>query len=257
MRRVLTGYVVNFNNRHKRRGHLFQNRYKSIVCQEDRYLRELVRYIHLNLLRSGIVKDMRELNRCGWSGHSALVGKIDRKWQDLEYVKNLPLSGRQVDIATLAKWVCKKHEISLGELCSGSRRRVISEAKALWLDMLDRGVEIVKKTHFAWVWPTWLKVIPDFRDYKYIWMQRDTRDRAHSLLKYQTIQGYRDRSMDNCYKYCKAMDSAIRELICRTPNHLVVEFDDFVNLRKTGAISRFTGRELDTSLIDAAQVSFY
>ena len=73
MRRILTGYVVNFNKRHKRRGHLFQNRYKSIVCQEDSYLKELVRYIHLNLLRSGIVKDMRELNHSSWSGHSALA----------------------------------------------------------------------------------------------------------------------------------------------------------------------------------------
>ena len=50
MRKVLTGYVVNFNRRHRRYGHLFQNRYKSIVCQEDRYLKELVRYIHLFLL---------------------------------------------------------------------------------------------------------------------------------------------------------------------------------------------------------------
>jgi len=45
MRRILTGYAVNFNKRHKRHGHLFQNRYKSIVCQEDSYLKELVRYI--------------------------------------------------------------------------------------------------------------------------------------------------------------------------------------------------------------------
>ena len=37
MRRVLTGYAVWFNRRHQRSGHLFQNRYKSIVCEEDRY----------------------------------------------------------------------------------------------------------------------------------------------------------------------------------------------------------------------------
>ena len=48
MRRLLTGYAVGFNRRHNRNGHLFQNRYKSIVCQEDVYLKELVRYIHLN-----------------------------------------------------------------------------------------------------------------------------------------------------------------------------------------------------------------
>ena len=86
MRRILTGYVVNFNRRHRRYGHLFQNRYKSIVCQEDVYLKELVRYIHLNLLRAGLVKDLKELNRNSWSGHSALVGKVEREWQNTEYV---------------------------------------------------------------------------------------------------------------------------------------------------------------------------
>src|SRR4030042_4442690 len=38
MRRLLTGYAVSFNLRHQRSGHLFQNRYKSIVCEEDSYL---------------------------------------------------------------------------------------------------------------------------------------------------------------------------------------------------------------------------
>lgn len=140
---------------------------------------------------------------------------------------------------------------------AGHLSSVTEEAKELWMDMLDRGVEIIKEPHFTWVWRTWLKEIPDFSNYKYIWMQRSIRDRVHSLLKYQTVQGYKDRSLDNCFKYLKEMDAAIRDLISRTPNHLVVQFDDFVNSRKTGAISRFVKRELDTSLIDAAQVSSY
>jgi REP element-mobilizing transposase RayT len=53
MRRLLTGYAVYFNRQHSRSGHLFQNRYKSIVCEEEPYLLELVRYIHLNPLRVG------------------------------------------------------------------------------------------------------------------------------------------------------------------------------------------------------------
>jgi putative transposase len=86
MQKLLTGYVVNFNKRHRRHGHLFQNRYKSIVCQEDSYLKELVRYIHLNLIRAGLVKDIKELNRNPWSGQSALAGKVKRPWQNIEYV---------------------------------------------------------------------------------------------------------------------------------------------------------------------------
>ena len=53
MRSLLTGYAGAFNRRHRRAGHLFQNRYRSIVVEEEPYFLELVRYIHLNPLRSG------------------------------------------------------------------------------------------------------------------------------------------------------------------------------------------------------------
>ena len=86
MRRLLTGYVVSFNRRYKRHGHLFQNRYKSIVCQEDTYLQELVRYIHLNPLRAGMVPNLAALNSYPYCGHSALMGKRNRPWQDVNYV---------------------------------------------------------------------------------------------------------------------------------------------------------------------------
>jgi REP element-mobilizing transposase RayT len=74
MRRVLTGYAVTFNLVHHRVGHLFQNRYKSIVCDKENYLLELVRYIHLNPIRAGVVKTLEELDRYPWSGHTVLMG---------------------------------------------------------------------------------------------------------------------------------------------------------------------------------------
>jgi REP element-mobilizing transposase RayT len=74
MRRLLTGYAVVFNLRHHRSGHLFQNRYKSVVCEEDSYLLELVRYIHLNPVRAGLVKSMENLETFKWSGHAVLLG---------------------------------------------------------------------------------------------------------------------------------------------------------------------------------------
>lgn len=75
MRRLLTGYAITFNLRHKRSGHLFQNRYKSIVCEKEPYLLELVRYIHLNPLRAGLISDFKQLNTYRWSGHAVLMGK--------------------------------------------------------------------------------------------------------------------------------------------------------------------------------------
>ena len=86
MRRLLTGYAVSYNRRHRRSGHLFQNRYKSILCQKDPYLLELVRYLHLNPLRAGVVSSLKELDRYPYSGHSRLMGKIKDQWQDVDTV---------------------------------------------------------------------------------------------------------------------------------------------------------------------------
>jgi REP element-mobilizing transposase RayT len=97
MRRLLTGYAVSFNLRHDRSGRLFQNRYKSILCQEDAYLLELVRYIHLNPLRAGLVSSIHQLDRYRYCGHSALMGKIKNDWQDSHYV--LKLFGKRVSSA--------------------------------------------------------------------------------------------------------------------------------------------------------------
>ena len=81
MRSLLTGYAGAFNRRHRRVGHLFQNRHKSIVVEEEPYLLELVRYLHLNPLRVGVVAELRGLDRYPWSGHSALLGIVPRPWQ--------------------------------------------------------------------------------------------------------------------------------------------------------------------------------
>lgn len=69
--------------RHRRTGHLYENRYKSILCEEDG---SLIRYIHLNPIRARIVKTMETLDSYPWSGHSVIMGKNKREWTDAEYV---------------------------------------------------------------------------------------------------------------------------------------------------------------------------
>ena len=86
MRRLLTGYAVAFNRRHNRHGQLFQNRYKSVLCQEDPYLMELVRYIHLNPLRAKIVENYSSLGKYEYCGHGFILGKQRNDWQDVDYV---------------------------------------------------------------------------------------------------------------------------------------------------------------------------
>ena len=86
MRRLMTGYAVWHNRRHGRKGHLFQNRYKSIVVEEDPYFLELVRYIHLNPIRAGLVSQLTELSKYPYSGHSVIVGQRNFDCQDVESV---------------------------------------------------------------------------------------------------------------------------------------------------------------------------
>jgi len=83
MRKLLTGYALYFNKKYKRSGYVYQNRYKSILCQEESYLMELVRYVHLNPIRGKIVKDIEELSKYKWSGHSVIVGKRKAEWQSV------------------------------------------------------------------------------------------------------------------------------------------------------------------------------
>jgi REP element-mobilizing transposase RayT len=97
MNQLLTGYAGAFNKRHERVGRLFQNRFKSIVCDKDSYFRELVVYIHLNPLRAGIVKSFEALASYPWSGHLAILGLERNDWQ--ETVEVLASYSRRVNEA--------------------------------------------------------------------------------------------------------------------------------------------------------------
>ena len=112
MMKWLTGYAIWYNRRHRRYGHLFQNRYKSIICDEDAYFRELVRYIHLNPLRANLVQRMGQLDRYRWCGHAVLIGKAKHKWQERRYV--LSWFGRGVKEAVGAYRKFVEHGIALG-----------------------------------------------------------------------------------------------------------------------------------------------
>lgn len=77
MRKLMTGYTGYFNRRHHRVGHLFQDRYKAILCQEENYLLELAAYIHLNPMRAGLVKRYKDLAGYKWCGHNEVLTGCD------------------------------------------------------------------------------------------------------------------------------------------------------------------------------------
>jgi len=132
MQRLLTGYAVSFNLRYDRAGHLFQNRYKDILCQKDRYFLELVRYIGLNPARAGIVQTPQELAIYPWTGHSTLMGNIDRTWQSvgpvLEQFSRDPISARSAyESYVIEAWNQKKQDRleGGGSIRSGGAREAL------------------------------------------------------------------------------------------------------------------------------------
>jgi len=144
MKRLLTGYVVSFNRRHLRHGPLFQNRFKSIVCQEEVYLRELVRYIHLNPLRAGIVSDLNRLKTYKYGGHAVLMGKRACEWMDTKYF--LSYFGKTVSKARGQYNAYVKEGVELGrrpELVGGGLIRSLGGWEAIKKMRID-GQERVK-----------------------------------------------------------------------------------------------------------------
>ena len=89
MRCLMTGYAKYFNTRHDRVGHLFQNRYKSRLVGTDSHFREVIRYIHLNPMRAGIVPSLNDLDIYPWAGHRRVLGGRDPEWQEVDFLRSL------------------------------------------------------------------------------------------------------------------------------------------------------------------------
>ncbi|KKL15661.1 hypothetical protein LCGC14_2503360 [marine sediment metagenome] len=134
MRLLMTGYAVTFNKRHKRSGYLFQNRYKSVVCEEDSYLLELIRYIHLNPLRAKLVQDLKELDKYPWSGHSAILGRRKNPM-----IPNPPNRSNQPE-KSLAEKTIEDVLLHFGETKKVARRR--------YRQFVKNGIEQGKRPEF-------------------------------------------------------------------------------------------------------------
>lgn len=83
MQNVAFRYTRWINRKQGKMGHLFQGRYKAILVDQDAYLLALTRYIHLNPVRAGLVKDP---SAYPWSGHRAYVGRESLPWLTTDWV---------------------------------------------------------------------------------------------------------------------------------------------------------------------------
>ncbi len=102
MLRVLTGYSQYYNRKYRKAGHVFQGRHKAILCQSDRYLGELVRYIHLNPVRAKMV---RKAERYTFSSQRAYLGLEPDGIVDVDPVLRLFGAKKKTARENFAKYV--------------------------------------------------------------------------------------------------------------------------------------------------------
>jgi REP element-mobilizing transposase RayT len=143
MMKLSTSYALYFNKKYARSGYLYQGRYKSILCQEDSYLMELIRYVHLNPLRARIVKDTRELGTYKWSGHSVIMGTQKAQWQSTDEV--LSYFGKKRTEAM------KKYEIFVAEAKDVAKRQDLTGGGLLRSAGGWRGVMDLKRSKEMWM----------------------------------------------------------------------------------------------------------
>jgi len=122
MQKLLTGHAIYFNKKYGRVGHLFQNRYKSILVQADIYLLKLVRYIHINPLKAEIVSDYQMLRSYPWTGHPGLIHPGYYPWQETAQVLNTFSGNKTTKIDKYAQFIEETEEVAYqdGRFSQGS-----------------------------------------------------------------------------------------------------------------------------------------
>ncbi|MCZ6578558.1 MAG: transposase [Gammaproteobacteria bacterium] len=84
MRQLNGVYTQYFNRQHNRVGHVYQGRYKAILVEKDSYLLELSRYVVLNPVRAGMIKNMDEWH---WSSYLVTIGKLPPPdWLEVDWL---------------------------------------------------------------------------------------------------------------------------------------------------------------------------
>ena len=143
MHRVLTGHALTFNRRHERTGHLFQSRHEAKLCLTDTYLTALIRYIHLNPVRAGLVSKPEDWAWSSCRSHldAGLVpGEVPPLFDPWSDPSDQPTPALirvpAEDILQLPYYagrISAKTQISVHELRSGTRRRDVVAARKLFV----------------------------------------------------------------------------------------------------------------------------
>lgn len=113
------------NRRYKRIGHLFQGRFKSVLVDDEDYLKELIRYIHLNPVRAGVVADPQAYI---WSSHRAYLEESEFVWLSKDRVLKKFHHEKEHAISNYQKFILLGVGIEVGfDFKSGSMNGILGD----------------------------------------------------------------------------------------------------------------------------------
>lgn len=136
MQVLLTSYAQWHNRKYRQSGHLFQGRYRAILCDKDSYLLELTRYIHLNPVRARIVK---EPQLYPWSSYRAYLGREPQRRLETKLVLEMLSEKKAAARRSYERFVLD----ALGE---GKREDYYAATEQIFLG--DEGFVETSKKHY-------------------------------------------------------------------------------------------------------------
>jgi len=139
MQGLQQSYTQFFNLKYSKVGHLFQGRYKAIICQKDTYLLELVRYIHLNPIRAGVTKNLSDYP---WTSNSYYTRNIKTTLIDTDFVLQLFASNRTAARMSYKQFIKEGMDNKYNQFCEESIDQRILGNKKFVEEILETKNEI-------------------------------------------------------------------------------------------------------------------
>jgi REP element-mobilizing transposase RayT len=119
--------TIYFNRKYRTVGHLFQGRYKAILCDKDAYLLSLVKYIHLNPIR---VKGVNTLETYPWSSHRFYVERAGRNGiVDVEPVLRIFSEGKGKARKAYRLYMGEREAIRREEVYATVEQRILGDER--------------------------------------------------------------------------------------------------------------------------------
>ena len=131
MKRVGVSYAFWYNQKYERSGHVFQDRYKSEAVEDDNYFLAVLRYIHQNPLRAGMVKNIDDFS---WSSHRLYATKQYQSLIDIDLMLGLLDQDQGNAVACYKQFMSEPNSVNYLE--SNEKARLTDTAARLALSNL-------------------------------------------------------------------------------------------------------------------------